>query len=308
MLSRIIKKLKIPMFILGAGVQSSLDYSDEFLLSISEPSKIFLDTVFESGGDITLRGDFSKYCLEKLGYKNLFVSGCPSLFMCGFSDNVLNKKIINRDCFNPMFNGQTVQEIDDSLYDRYPNSHFFDQGYYFDLLYEPNVLTDERFYRLNDSVKKLFLSRRIDGDMNYFLWRKSVLDKKFNFSYGSRLHGNIIAIQLGIPCFVKVIDSRVREIVELFNIPSNMSYRYNEKSDDLFELYNSIDYSIFNKTYLNQFLIFERYLNSNNIHNRLRDLHTDFINCLSKQEYFDYRKNIELDEKVNHLSSMHHCD
>ena len=74
--------------------------------------------------------------LEKLGYKNLFVSGCPSLFMCGFSDNVLNKKIINRDCFNPMFNGQTVQEIDDSLYDRYPNSHFFDQGYYFDLLYE----------------------------------------------------------------------------------------------------------------------------------------------------------------------------
>lgn len=160
MLSRIIKKLKIPMFILGAGVQSSLDYSYEFLLSISEPSKIFLDTVFESGGDITLRGDFSKYCLEKLGYKNLFVSGCPSLFMCGFSDNVLNKKIINRDCFNPMFNGQTVQEIDDSLYDRYPNSHFFDQGYYFDLLYEPNVLTDERFYRLNDSVKKIVFIKK----------------------------------------------------------------------------------------------------------------------------------------------------
>ena len=306
-IAELIRRMKIPVFILGAGAQSTIDYSEDFLDSISESSQNFLDSIFNSGGDITLRGEFTKYCLEKLGYKDLFVSGCPSFYMSGFSDSVISNKKVGKDVFCPMFNGQSVQEINSRLYESYPESLFFDQGYYFDLLYTPELLTDERFNQLREPVKKMFVSRRIDGDMNYYLWRKRILDKKVNFSYGSRLHGNVIAIQLGIPCYINVIDSRVREIVELFNLPSNLTYHFNEVSDDLYDLYKSIDYSQFNKSYLKMFLNFEKYLNTHGIPNRLRDSHDDFINCLSQLTYFDYRKNDKLEEKVRHLSSICYC-
>ena len=74
--------------------------------------------------------------------------------MSGFSDSVISNKKVGKDVFCPMFNGQSVQEINSRLYESYPESLFFDQGYYFDLLYTPELLTDERFNRLREPVKK----------------------------------------------------------------------------------------------------------------------------------------------------------
>ncbi len=68
----LIRKFKIPTFVLGAGIQSPKDYSEKFLTKIKENTCFYLDSIFLSGGDISLRGYFTKYCLEKFGYKNLF--------------------------------------------------------------------------------------------------------------------------------------------------------------------------------------------------------------------------------------------
>lgn len=77
------KQLKKPVAIIGAGAQSGKDYSLAFLKNTAKYIKEYLDTLFKFGGIITLRGYFSKYVLEYLGYENLFVSGCPSLYMNG---------------------------------------------------------------------------------------------------------------------------------------------------------------------------------------------------------------------------------
>lgn len=72
-----------PIYILGAGAQSDKDYSFSFLTNIKDYVKKYMDTLLGLGGTITLRGNFTKKVLESLGYKNLFVSGCPSMYFNG---------------------------------------------------------------------------------------------------------------------------------------------------------------------------------------------------------------------------------
>lgn len=49
--------------------------------------------ILNSGGDLTLRGAFTQYYLEKLGFNNLFVSGCPSLFMRGANAEISAERV-----------------------------------------------------------------------------------------------------------------------------------------------------------------------------------------------------------------------
>ena len=67
--------LKIPIYILGAGAQSTLDYSFANLNECSDSAKRYVESVLKTGGTITLRGEFTKAWLESLGLPSLFVSG-----------------------------------------------------------------------------------------------------------------------------------------------------------------------------------------------------------------------------------------
>jgi polysaccharide pyruvyl transferase WcaK-like protein len=40
-----------------------------------------------------------------------------------------------------------------------------------------------------------------------------------NFSFGARLHGNIVAMQCGVPALVVVHDERTRELAECLALP-----------------------------------------------------------------------------------------
>lgn len=84
------RQLKKPVIVLGAGAQSGVDYSLKFLKKSADYIKAYLDTLFSFGGIISLRGYFSQYVLSYLGYENLFVSGCPSLYKNG-ADFRINK-------------------------------------------------------------------------------------------------------------------------------------------------------------------------------------------------------------------------
>lgn len=286
-----IKSLKIPIFVLGAGCQSDINYSLEFLKDISNESKKYLDSILSSGGDITLRGQFTKFALEQLGFNNLFVSGCPSLFLLE-KDFKINNNKVSRDNFKPMLSGTFVSDISNKIYKDFPNATFFDQDLYFNILYgQDSINLREKKYK--KPFYSLYKQNRIKGSMNYYQWIQQIKNGKYNFSYGSRIHGNVIALQNKIPAFVKIIDSRTRELSEFYNIPNSLQIKFNEKKDDLYDLYLHVDYSAFNKTFIKKWNNFFVYLEQKNIPNCLNN-NQKYINYLASLSYFNY----EQDENI----------
>ncbi len=292
--AHIINTLKIPTFVLGAGCQSTINYSVDFLQNIKENSKKYIDAIKNSGGDITLRGNFTKFALEQLGYKDLFVSGCPSLFLLN-RDFKINTSKICRENFKPMLNAHFVSDISNKIYKDYTNSVFFDQDLYLTSLYNPAEVKDIYDSKYKSPFKELYSQNRILGNMNYYMWRKQIKEGGFNFSYGSRIHGNIIALQNNIPAFVNIIDSRTRELVEFFDIPNSMTTKFNEKYDDLYDLYLNLNYDKFNQNFSKKYDAFKEFLNKNNIPNCLDD-NNEYLNLVSTFSFYDYQNDLNVQD------------
>lgn len=283
------KQIKKPVIVLGAGAQSGLDYSLKFLKSSGDYIKAYLDTLFSFGGTISLRGYFTQYVLEYLGYENLFVSGCPSLYKNGanFAINKTttiggggNSLSLGRNDFNPCFNGYTNNRNIEILLKAYPQSYFIDQDEFKNVFFATN--SESRFTNQADFKHLLrvlkhpliaYCAKLVQNRARLFYefdkWQ-DFLRKNANFVYGQRIHGNIMGLLAGIPCFVDVIDSRTREIAEFYHIPNSFDTPFNPKKHDLFELYKSLDFSDFNANYKIKFVRFKKFLSDNNIPNTLR--------------------------------------
>lgn len=303
-----IKTLKIPCYILGIGCQNDIDNNIKNLVSINDQVKNYVDTILASGGMLTLRGNLTADYLKSLGYSHLPVFGCPSMYINGLSFKISDKKV-TENAFKPMFNAQFVDDLGLKLYEDWPDSAFFDQDRYLKSLFFPLKAKEDECLQ-NELFIKLYKQGRIRGDINYYPWLKQIKDNGFNFAYGSRIHGNVIAIQAGIPAFVKVIDSRTREIADFYGIPNSLEYRFNETKDSLYDLYKSINYDKFNKGYVDKYNKFKHFLTTiSGVENRTNN---DFMSFLASKKYPEYNQNyqstpegqdlIRVLEEKNHLS------
>ena len=123
------------MIMVFREIKPSKDSENQFItlnLNIGKESKRFIETVYRSGGDFALRGYFTAEFFEKLGFHDLNVVGCPSLFQLGNQLKVSDDKVA-KEQFKVAVNGNA--EIALPLLKRY-NSIYYDQDYLFDLLYD----------------------------------------------------------------------------------------------------------------------------------------------------------------------------
>lgn len=259
-----------PIFIIGAGAQSTIDYSFDFLPSIRNESKKLIDIIYSSGGQITARGEFTKEVLEKLGAPNVFASGCPSLYFNGPNFQVTNKKVEFHQ-FTPIFNGKISTIID--YLNKYPNIKpiFYEQENFYYTIHEPNNVTTKIFAsdiaclpNYSDSIIRNGLVKIF---LNYKQWADDIRNSHASFSFGNRIHGNIIALLNEVPAFVDVIDSRTRELTEFYKIPNSSTLKYEYSPDSLYDLYCSLDWKQFNDNYKVRFEAFDQFLKKNNINN-----------------------------------------
>ena len=79
-------------------------------------------------------------------------------------------------------------------------------------------------------------------------WYKFLKQKQFTFSFGSRFHGNMIALRSGIPALWVVHDSRTRELVDTFSLPK-INYEQLVRIHNIEELLEYCDYNAFYKKY-----------------------------------------------------------
>ena len=82
-MSETIEALRVPVTILGVGAQLRLDGKIERLDSMKESVSRFVRAVLERSPSIGVRGEYTETYLKSLGFKDVEVIGCPSVFLHG---------------------------------------------------------------------------------------------------------------------------------------------------------------------------------------------------------------------------------
>lgn len=304
-ISDFIKHLKIPVFIISCGMQlGNNEKLNDLCRDIGEVSKEFITAVYETGGQFALRGYETARFFEQLGFKNPAVVGCPSLFQCGRRLNI-TKKAVDKERFKPAVNGSVDIAFD--VINKYDNSIYYDQDLYANILYNSDYY-DNCTNQLK-KVKKIInydnsnfvLSRLISEDRIKLIadmwdWRNSLISEDFSMSFGTRIHGNIMALLSGVPAIIVPLDIRVREMAEFYEIPHIPidDVRQN-KNLDLFDLFEKLDYTEFNKSFGQKYDEFQSFLiECGVIENQMNSDNEFFKHPNSFDEQFINQDSIEL--------------
>ena len=279
-----LKNIKIPVYMIACGVQAD-DYNhlDLLIKNIGDTSKRFIEAVYNTGGEFALRGFFSKQFFDKLGSNTAVVTGCPSLYQMGRNLFIDNKKV-SLSRFNPIFNGDAGKKY----CNEYKKSFFIDQETFLFYLYDKTINTEKlnskEIYRLikvfGYDLLDLLFSNRIKLFVSMNEWYNFIKENNFNFSYGSRIHGNIMPILAGVPALIYPKDSRVKEIAEFYSIP--LAEEGSKKS--LYEQYMEMDYSYFNNSFSEKYDAFEKFLSSHGIVNVINN-----DNIFLNDKKYDYQ-------------------
>lgn len=261
----LLSKIKIPIYIIGLGGQ------DEFIGDFSNLQKYgaeaskFIESVYSSGGTFALRGEHTRQLFEKLGYKNYYVTGCPSLYINGRDHKISNEKV-SREDFNFVVTGDNFL-FDKNLarvFKNYPKSVFIEQVRFYKYLYcLKKIDLKAKFklnFRYNQTIKNLLANERIKCFADVPVWVDYIKNGGFNFTMGSRIHGCVASILAGAPAFLHATDSRTEELAEFFNIP----YSFKAPKDP-YEAYLSADYTKFNEGVAARFDNFEKFFIENKI-------------------------------------------
>lgn len=269
-------KIKIPVFVISCGAQAeSYDALDTLIADIGEESKRFISAIYNTGGQFSLRGHFTNEFFKRLGFFDAVVTGCPSLYQRGRDFSV---PLINRTKpLNPTFNGNLIHIK--KLINAFPNSYFYDQDIFLEHLYKENYISSYNFKSLvafycNYGIEaaQLLGENRIRLIPEMSDWRNTLIQNNADYSFGSRIHGNIMSLLSGIPATVVANDSRTREMAEFFNIPLIVCSKDHIFSiDEFFETYEKADYSLFNKTYSQKFDAYSKFIIDNKIVTHLNE-------------------------------------
>jgi hypothetical protein len=276
----IISKLentKIPICIFSIGIQAE-KIDDISSIEISESAKRILDLSIKSGTTIGLRGNYSKEYLDKIGYTNSQVIGCPSLF---YKKIIPVKKKYDNILINGTFNGDWSKNLEklykfsvkngksyliqneiSILIDKYNISNETLDSWNIDidrLSYLKSRGYDYKYYS-NEFLKlsNLKSTDLTSNDLSSWLINNSIFFtdfdewlngvKNYDMSIGIRFHGSVMSTLSNTPTIILYPDVRVKEFVDYHLLP-NMNFDDFDERMSPEEIYNSIDYNKYEKNY-----------------------------------------------------------
>jgi hypothetical protein len=223
--TEVIRRLRVPVTVLGIGAQSSLEYETEPLRPVDDTVRGFIAAVLDRSPSIGVRGEFTQSYLGGLGFSDVEVIGCPSLFRYGDRLDVERKTpALHRDCLIAASYTETqvgdMAGIFQANYDRYPRLHFIAQDlreleimYFGDTSEAAGIHSDRPRHRSH----RAFADDRVRLFLDPITWISTL--GEYDFSFGTRIHGNITSLLGGTPSVVLCHDSRTRELSEYFDIP-----------------------------------------------------------------------------------------
>lgn len=231
----VFRKLKIPVVIVGAGIQEEL--ADGFA-QLSDTLVGFLEFANSSAALWGVRGDLTAEFLSAQGLKNAEPLGCPSFYAMPFAMEAAEPVASEhpralsaghiRSRSGP---GARYQKVADLLH-RIPNlsetSYILQNELFFNAEEIDSLpALDQASHKLDEMwIQKKFFSGAGTGadkvSFYYFgdtsAWRQHCA--VHDFYLGDRIHGGVIARQAGKPAVFVYNDARVRELAQKLGAPS----------------------------------------------------------------------------------------
>lgn len=208
-----------------------------------------------------VRGEYSAAVLERLGILNLKIIGCPSLYY-GMNDSFrIEKKPFREDMkavvnFRTFYGSLRPAECEFLTYAANRRLPFVEQTQQeLTLLNCQN--NQPQFAYLSEWLK---VQRQVFFEIDQWVsWLR-----QFDFSMGSRFHGNVLAVTNGIPALTMVIDGRMQELTKLFRLPT-MDAKDFSLERPLEYYYDLADFTEFNRVYPARLAAFRDFLDKNGL-------------------------------------------
>lgn len=218
--TRLVRRLTVPVTVLGIGAQSDLDYTFDPLAPVEDDVRDFVSAVLDRGPSIGVRGEFSAAYLAHLGFSDVEVVGCPSVFRHGAALPPTRTTTLTRE--SPLAINLTPSVEHPGLLahhlDRYPNLAYVAQsGAELRTLLEGTTQARGGPDHPRDPADRVYA----EGRTRFFLDAPSWIDflRGVDFTFGTRIHGNVASLLAGTPAHVLAHDSRTRELSEYLGIP-----------------------------------------------------------------------------------------
>ncbi|MET8407138.1 polysaccharide pyruvyl transferase family protein [Streptomyces sp. NPDC005195] len=273
-LTQLISKLRIPVVVPGIGAQAGLDYDPARLKPMEPAVREFVAAVLDRSASIGVRGEFTERYLKDMGFRDVEVIGCPSMFMYGKDLDVRKsapalgpESRIAVNASHSAVKSQGLDRVIRGTHTRYPYLRFVGQN-----LSDARQLHWRDLSDPNGSVTAMpthpdhpmYREGKVRVYIDPVTWIDDLRD--FDFSFGSRIHGNIAALLAGTPATVLCGDSRTLELCRYFDIPHR---RINALPRDLdpAELYAEADFGALTGGHQERFERFTGFLDRNGLPN-----------------------------------------
>ncbi|MEV8453237.1 polysaccharide pyruvyl transferase family protein [Streptomyces sp. NPDC052095] len=273
-LTRLISKLKIPVVVPGVGAQTGVNYSADRLKPMQSSVYAFVSAVLDRSASIGVRGEFTERYLRDMGFRDVDVIGCPSMFLHGDTLTIRegggalgpgSRIAVNgsHDAVRKTKLGQII----DRTHARYPHLRFIGQN-----LSDARQLHWRDLSHPNAAVTSIpthpdhpmYAEDKVRVYIDPVTWMDDL--RGFDFSFGSRIHGNIAALLAGTPATVLCGDSRTLELCRYFEIPHRTLAEVPAGLDPA-ELHESADFGPLTRGHRERFDRFTNFLDKNGLQN-----------------------------------------
>lgn len=244
-LTRLIRRLSIPVTILGVGVDGTIDGDTTRIDPMAGGIREFVAAVLDRGPSIGVRGEITADFVRRLGFRDVEVIGCPSMFLDGPHLTVSSP-------------GQALAPDDPIVITISPYVQAMGPLLRHNLARHPNLT-----YVAQDieTLEMLVFGTAVEGATpgdpiprhpDHPLVRDSrtrqyidpwpwIADlRSAAFVFGSRIHGTIAGLLAGTPSYVLAHDARTVELARYFEIP-HRALRDVPPDTDASELYAASD-------------------------------------------------------------------
>jgi hypothetical protein len=269
-LTSVIERLTIPVTVLGVGLQAPLPYESGAARPFDDSVKAFVRAVLDRSPSIGVRGEYTQDYLNQLGFRDVEVIGCPSMFLDGDRLTVTKRTpTLERDArvaINITTRVGPMSSLVMSHVERYPNLEYIVQdrvalnlmlwGEPDDQARLTNAMPIHRSHPLFRDDKALCF-------VDPWPWLEHM--RTVDFTFGTRIHGNIAALLGGRPGYVIAHDTRTLELARYFEIP-HQAVTDLPRDTDAAQLYEEADYGPLQAGHAARFRTFIDYVERQGLH------------------------------------------
>lgn len=263
-MTQLIERLTIPVVVLGVGAQANLAYDTSRLDPMEPAVRAFVAAVLDRSPSIGVRGELTHDYLRGLGFRDVEVIGCPSLFLNGADVHVEKRRpVLDRDArvaINVSPYVTSMGAIVARHVERYPDLTYIPQ----DLATLEMLLWGENGTDIDPADPRpihlahpLFRADKVRFFTDPAPWLDFLATR--DFSFGTRIHGNIAALIAGTPAYVLAHDSRTLELARYFEIP-HRPMPHADPTIDAADLYAEADYGPLNRGHAARLATFVAYM------------------------------------------------